>query len=129
MNTRNAIRSSIVSIACLLLPNIALAAQPSLSASLVDRDAKARKGWATVEVKVSGLDLVDSPSGEPRDGEGHLHYRVDDGFVVATTVKKLSFHALAPGKHRIEVRLVGNDHLPLGPVSTLELTVTGSSPH
>lgn len=124
---RNPRRSLLAVFVCLILPNIALAVQPSLSASLVDRDAKAKKGWATVEVKVSGLELVDSPTGELRDGQGHLHYRVDDGFIVATTATKLSFHALSAGKHRIEVRLVGNDHLPLGPVSTLDVTVTGSS--
>lgn len=124
---RNSLRSLVAVFVCLILPNIALAVQPSLSASLVDRDAKAKKGWATVEVKVSGLELVDSPTGELQDGQGHLHYRVDDGFIVATTATKLSFHALSPGKHRIEVRLVGNDHLPLGPVSTLDVTVTGSS--
>lgn len=50
---------------------------------------EATKGWATVEVKVSGLELVDSSTGPLQDGQGHLHYHVD--------------------------------------VSTLDLTVTGSS--
>jgi hypothetical protein len=49
-----------------------------------------------------------------RAGQGHLHYRVDDGPVIATTVTELSFHELAPGPHRFEVTLVGNDHQPLG---------------
>ncbi len=129
MTIRTSLCSQVLLLTCLSLPNVAFATPPSLSASLIDRDAKARKGWATVEVKVDGLELVDSPTGQLRDGEGHLHYRVDDGFVIATTAKKLSFHALSPGKHRIEVRLVGNDHLDLGPVSTLDVTVTGSSPH
>ena len=129
MIPRKTLRTLIAFLVCLVVPNLALALQPSLSASLLDRDAKAKKGWATVEVRVYGLDLVDSPTGQPQEGEGHLHYRVDDGFVVATTATKLGFHGLAPGKHHIEIRLVGNDHLPLGPVSTLEVTVTGSSPH
>jgi hypothetical protein len=124
--------SLIVLLACQSLPNESHATSPtspSLSASLVDRDAKARKGWATVEVEVAGIELVDSPTGELRDGEGHLHYRVDDGLVIATTAQKLSFHALPLGDHRIEIRLVGNDHRDLGPVTTLDLTVTGSSDH
>lgn len=129
MMIRTSLCSQVLLLACLSLPTVALASPPSLSAALIDRDAKARKGWATVEVKVAGIELVDSPTGQVRSGEGHLHYRVDDGFVIATTAEKLSFHALSPGKHRIEVRLVGNDHLDLGPVSTLDVTMTGSSPH
>jgi hypothetical protein len=43
--------------------------------------------------------------------------------VVATTATKLSFHELAPGDHRIEVTLAGNDHQPLIPSETLRVTV------
>lgn len=126
---RTLLGSVMVLLACHSLPLEGHATPPSLSASLVDRDAKAKKGWATVQVAVTGIELVDSPTGEVRAGEGHLHYRVDDGVVVATTATKLSFHALPLGKRRIEIRLVGNDHRDLGPVSTLDVTVTGSSPH
>jgi hypothetical protein len=129
MITRSTICALIALLACPLSIQSAVAAEPSLSVSLVDRDEKAMKGWATVVVSVRGIELVDSPTGQLRKGEGHLHYRVDDGIVVATTATKLSFHQLPPGKHRIEVRLVGNDHLGIGPVSTLDLTVTGSSPY
>lgn len=129
MSIRTVLCRQVVLLAFLILPTVALATPPSISATLIDRDAKARKGWATVEVKVAGIELVESPTGQVRVGEGHLHYRVDDGFVIATTAEKLSFHALSRGKHRIEIRLVGNDHLDLGPVSTLEVDVTGSSPH
>jgi hypothetical protein len=129
MMIRTSLCSQVLLWTCLTLPTLALASPPSISASLIDREAKAARGWATVEVEVAGIELVDSPTGQLRDGQGHLHYRVDQGPVVATTVKKLSFHQLSPGEHRIEVRLVGNDHRDLGPVSTVELTVTGSSPH
>jgi len=112
-----------LTLAALLAPGWARAAEPALDASLIDRDAKARKGWATIQVEVRGIDLVDSPTGRPVDGQGHLHYRVDDGPVIATPTARLGFHGLAIGAHRILVELVGNDHRPLGPAKTLELTV------
>lgn len=59
----------------------------------------------------------------PIKGQGHLHYRVDDGPVIATTSAKLSFHGLASGKHKIVVMLANNDHSPAGPQQTLEVTV------
>ncbi|HEU4430724.1 MAG TPA: DUF6130 family protein [Myxococcota bacterium] len=100
-------------------------AEPTLSAKLVDREAKARKGEMTVEVSVSGLEIVDAAKAmeQPTTGQGHLHYRLDDGPVVATTATKLSFHGLAAGSHRLEVRLAGNDHKPLGPAQNLSITV------
>jgi ribulose-5-phosphate 4-epimerase/fuculose-1-phosphate aldolase len=59
----------------------------------------------------------------PTKGQGHLHYRVDNGPVIATTTTKLSFHELTPGKHQIVVMLANNDHSPAGPQQTLEITV------
>ena len=101
------------------------AAKPTLDASLTDAEKLAQKGSATVQVQTSGIELVDPASVQekPRDGQGHLHYRVDDGPVIATTTPKLSFHELAPGAHRIEVTLAGNDHHPLGPSKTLRVTI------
>jgi hypothetical protein len=100
-------------------------AAPALTARLVDADAKAAKGSAVVEVKVMDLKLVDPATSneKAKPGEGHLHYQVDGGPVIATPTAKLAFHGLAPGVHRIEVVLAGNDHKPLGPEQTLELTV------
>jgi hypothetical protein len=101
------------------------AAAPSFEASLTDADAKAKKGEATVQVKVTGVQLIDPAAVQekPRDGQGHLHYRVDGGPVIATPSAKLSFHELAQGDHRIEVTLAGNDHKPLMPSKTLRVTV------
>jgi hypothetical protein len=36
---------------------------------------------------------------------------------------KLSFHGLTPGAHKIVVTLAGNDHNPLGPQQTLNVTI------
>jgi hypothetical protein len=60
---------------------------------------------------------------KPVPGQGHLHYRVDKGPVIATPTPKLSLHELAPGAHTILVMLVGNDHKPLGPQQELNVTV------
>jgi hypothetical protein len=98
---------------------------PTLTAKLVDKEAKAKKRAATVEATVTGLEIVDpgSVNEMPKDGQGHLHYQVDDGPVIATTVIKLSFHELTAGKHVIKVSLAGNDHKALGAEQALEVDV------
>ena len=99
--------------------------EPTLTARLVDAESKARKKSATVEVTVRGLKLVDPDSvgGKPAPGQGHLHYRLDEGVVIATTATKLSFHGLSSGTHAIAVVLAGNDHAPLGPSAALVVVV------
>ena len=104
----------------------AAAAAPTFDASLDNAEVKAQKGEATVKIQVSGIQLVDPASVQekPKAGQGHLHYRVDDGPVIATTAPKLSFHELSRGEHRFELTLVGNDHQPLLPSKTLRITVS-----
>jgi len=97
----------------------------TLSATLVDKEKKAKEKSATVEVKVTGLKLTDPATvkEQPKAGQGHLHYKVDNGPVIASTMAKLSLHDLTPGAHKIIVMLVGNDHQPLGPEQTLEVQI------
>jgi hypothetical protein len=78
-----------------------------------------------VEVQVAGIQLVDSAkvNERPAQGQGHLHYQVDNGPAVATATTKLSFHELSAGQHKITVMLVGNDHKPLGVQETLTVTI------
>jgi hypothetical protein len=97
----------------------------SIAAKLVDPEAKAKKQAATVSVAIRGVRIVDPAiSGEkPIKGQGHLHYQVDDGPIVATTAPKLSFHGLKPGSHSIMVQLAANDHSPLGPEQKLSVTI------
>ena len=89
----------------------------TLTASLVDPVANAKEKTATVKVEVTGYKLIDPAMSnkKPTKGEGHLHYRVDGGPIIATTAPKLSFHELTPGKHQIVVMLANNDHSPNGP--------------
>jgi hypothetical protein len=98
---------------------------PSLTAAFVDMDKKAAAKSATVEVKVRDIKLVDPDSvhGVPHAGQGHIHYRLDNGPTVATTALKLSFHGLAAGTHVLEVSLAANDHSPLGTPVILHVDV------
>ena len=97
----------------------------ALSAKLIDEHKKAMQRAATVEVSVAGLTLVDpATTGEaPAAGQGHLHYQLDSGPVIATTAKKLSFHELNAGAHTIKILLADNAHNPLGPQQTLNVTI------
>ena len=99
--------------------------EPTLVAKLVDEEKKSKKMEATVQATVSGLEIVDpgSVNEVPKAGQGHLHYQFDDGPVIATTVTKLSFHMLKPGKHTIKVTLAGNDHKSLGVEQTLTVDI------
>ena len=103
-------------------PFIAQAAQtPTLKATLVDAAKKAERKTATVQVTVSGVKLIDPDKthGQVKKGEGHLHYQLDNGPVIATTTPKLSFHGVSTGQHTLVVMLAGNNHEPLGPKETL----------
>jgi len=97
----------------------------TMTVRLVDPEKKAKEKTATVQVTVKGVTLIDPAAVKerPRNGQGHLHYRVDDGPVIATTAPKLSFHELSPGQHKILVMLAANDHSPLGPQQTLNVTI------
>ena len=100
---------------------------PTLSIKLVDEEAKKKMMAATVQATVTGLDIVDPATANEvaKAGQGHLHYQVDDGPIIATTVLKLSFHALKAGKHTFKVSLAGNDHKPLGVEQTVSVDITG----
>lgn len=97
----------------------------TFKATLVDAEKKARRKEATVRVEVAGVELVDpaSVNEQPKSGQGHLHYQVDDGPIIATTAAKLSFHGLAAGQHKIVVTLAANDHSPAGRQETLTVTI------
>src|SRR5687768_16225876 len=107
----------------------------TVTAKLVDAEKKAAQRAATVEITTTGVELIDPAisNEKPVVGQGHLHYQVDKGPVIATPSAKLSFHELTPGPHTITVVLAGNDHKPLGPQQVLNVTVpkamtTASSP-
>lgn len=111
---------------CLLVSPMATADKKlGLEASLVDADKNAAEASAVVRVEVVGADLIDPALATPGSKaiQAHLHYRVDEGPVIATPVAKLAFHDLAAGRHRIEVVLADSEHKPLGPSQILEVTI------
>lgn len=97
----------------------------ALKADFVDKDIKAKAQSATVKVDVQGIQIIDPAEVNEiaAPSQGHLHYQVDNGPVIATTAKKLSFHGLTKGSHTIQVVLAGNDHKPLGPQQTLSVDI------
>lgn len=97
----------------------------SMDVTAVDVKEKARKGSARVDVSVTGIQLTnpDLAQEKPNPAQGHIHYQLDTAAVIATTCQSLSFHNLSRGKHIITVRLVGNDHQPLGPEKAIGVTV------
>lgn len=97
----------------------------TLTASLVDADENGAKRTSVVQASVEGIELVDpaAVNEKPRDGQGHLHYQLDGGPLIATTNTKMSFHELTSGAHSVTVTLVGNDHAPLGPQQTLTVNI------
>jgi len=101
------------------------ASGPSMTAKMVDEENKAKKKEATITVEVKGLKLVDPASVHEKKapGQGHLHYRLDNGPIIATIAPKLSFHELTSGPHVIAVALAANDHSALGPVASFTITV------
>ena len=105
------------------------ATKPTMTAKLIDADKKAAAKAATIEVTTSGVELTDPAISHEKavPGQGHLHYQLDKGPVVATPAAKLSFHELTPGPHTFLVVLAGNDHKPLGPQQQLTVTVPKSA--
>lgn len=100
-----------------------------LVVKLVNPEQQAAKRAATVQVDVTGVELVDPATAgdKPMAGQAHLHYQVDAGLVIATPVPKLSFHELKPGDHVITVTLVANDHMALGSAQQVRVSVPGTT--
>lgn len=74
-----------------------------------------------VEEVTPGADgMIATPAGAR---EGHVHYRLDAGPVIATPATRLSFHELTPGEHTVTVMLAAPDHTPLGPQETLTFVI------
>ena len=96
-----------------------------MKSRLLHDSVEAQQKAATVSVETNGIKLIDpaSVNEQAKAGQGHLHYQVDSGPIIATTATKLSFHGLRAGAHKIVVMLAGNDHNPLGPQQTLEVTI------
>ena len=99
--------------------------QGVIAVTLLNAAQQASAKSATVDVKVAGLNLVDPATvgNVAQAGQGHLHYKVDDGPVIATTATQLTFQELSTGSHQITVWLAGNDNQLLGPYQTFTVRI------
>src|SRR5687768_7544244 len=66
----------------------------TMTAKLVDAEQKAAQRAATVEITTSGVELIDPAisNEKPVAGQGHLHYQVDKGPVIATPSARSEEH-------------------------------------
>lgn len=97
-------------------------------------------GGVNVTAEPEGFEVVNKLGQAPVDGEGHIHYYIDVEEIPTTpgqpavTTDASSYHAAATtthtwpnveaGEHTLAVQLVNNDHTPLEPPVTAEVTVT-----
>ncbi|MGH9203821.1 MAG: DUF4399 domain-containing protein [Vicinamibacterales bacterium] len=105
-----------------------------------DDGATLDAGDIEVALDVGDFEVVDKLGDAPVTGEGHVHYYIDVETIPTTPGKpaitddEMTYHAEAttsytwqgvrPGEHIFGVQLVNNDHTPLEPPVTDEITVT-----
>ncbi len=82
-----------------------------------------------VRVAVSGF-FLDQPDygGTNVPGQGHIHYTIDGGGLIATTDASMDFAAVSAGTHVIRAELRNNDHSALSPAVFQEVSVTTEVP-
>lgn len=105
-----------------------------------DDGATLEAGDIEVALDVGDFEVVDKLGQDLAVGEGHVHYYIDVDEIPTTpgepavTGDDTTYHADAttsfiwqgvrPGVHTFAVQLVNNDHTPLDPPVTDEVTVT-----
>ena len=110
------------------------AAAPELTLSGPDNDAVISDSNLQVTFQVRGLNIVPSniPLSEAgqhpevnRPGEGHVHFNLDlNPVTVWYSTDPYTLHDLQPGRHRLMVELVNNDHSSLSPPVVREIQFT-----
>jgi hypothetical protein len=114
--------------------------EATLAITAPEDGAALESGDIEVALEVGGFDVVDKLGQAPVAGEGHVHYYINVAQIPtapgqpAVTGDETTYHAEAtttytwagmrPGTHKFGVQLVNNDHTPLEPAVTDEVTVT-----
>jgi hypothetical protein len=115
--------------------------RPSLSISSPKDGASISGNSVTVIVEVERFAVVNKIGDKNKDGEGHLHFYLDvdeiptepaheatvaggEGRYVATPATSYTWSNLRPGPHKLGAQLVQNNHTPLLPAATAEITIT-----
>lgn len=114
--------------------------RPSVSIRSPDDGATIDGGSVTITADVENFEVVNKIGDKKKDGQGHLHFYLDvddipttmgeeaivegEGRYVATSSTSYTWSDLSPGSHKLGVQLVNNNHTPLQPPATAEITVT-----
>lgn len=76
--------------------------------------AEVPAGALKVEVETTGIEFV-MPSNDLVDGQGHVHFTLDDGPEIMSVEKVTELKDIAPGKHTLKAHLVQNNTEPFDP--------------
>lgn len=114
--------------------------EPVVTITEPESDATLEAGGVDIAVEVEGFSVVNKLGEAPVEGEGHIHFYRDVDEIPtepgkpAVTDDASTYHAAATtshtwedveaGEHTFAVQLVNNDHTPLEPPITAEVTVT-----
>lgn len=112
---------------------------PTFTITSPPNNAMVEADFVKVTIAVENFEVVDKIGEDPVDGEGHVHFYKDVEEMPTTpgkpavTEDESTYHAaattshtwedLGPGEHTLGVQLVNNDHTPLEPPVTAEVTV------
>ena len=113
---------------------------PVVSITEPEADATIEAGSVDITVEVESFNVVNKLGQDPVEGEGHIHFYRDVDEIPtepgkpAVTDDASTYHAAATtshtwedveaGEHTFAVQLVNNNHTPLEPPITAEVTVT-----
>ena len=101
---------------------------PLLAARLLDEEQNARGHRAVIAVSTDGVHLTDgrASSGEPKNDEAHIAYRVDGSSIKYATSSTWTVENLHPGTHLIHIWLAAADNRQVGMETTLKVNIPGS---
>lgn len=114
--------------------------EPTVTIAIPGNGAVLKAGNVRTQVTFENFQVVDRLGDAKRAGEGHIHFYLDVKNIPtapgkpAVTDDEATYHAAAStshtwkgvkaGKHTLGVQLVNNDHTPIEPPVTAEVSVT-----
>ena len=117
-------------------------AMPAVTIGSPSEGATLSPGDSQVSISVSNFNIVDKLGQDTVAGEGHVHYYLDvdppttpgqpavtaPGTYAATTSTSHTWEDVPAGTHTLAVQLVNNNHTPLEPAVTDEVSITVAEP-
>lgn len=118
----------------------ATSGDPAVTITMPGDGTTVPAGDVDVTIRADSFEIVDKLGQDPVEGEGHVHFYIDVDEIPTTpgqpavTDDAKTYHAAATtsytwpdvesGQHTFAVQLVNNNHTPLEPAVTEEVTVT-----